>query len=194
MMTWDELEASCVKCKKCPLCETRHNVVFGVGDREAEVMLIGEAPGESEDLKGEPFVGRAGKLLDDMLAIIGIDRSMVYITNTLKCRPPGNRDPLNTEKDACADWLWLQTELIRPKITVCLGRISACSLIDESFKITEAHGRWFDKNGTKYTAVYHPSALLRDPRRRPEAFDDLKAILRMIREICPKTAARLRLP
>ena len=193
-MDWNKLEASCKECKKCPLHETRRNVVFGVGDREAEVLLIGEAPGENEDLKGEPFVGRAGLLLDDMLAVIGLDRSMVYIANTVKCRPPGNRDPLNTEKEACADWLRRQTELINPKITICLGRISAASIIDENFKITESHGRWFDKDGVKFMAVYHPSALLRDPRRRPETFDDLKEILRMIREICPKTASRLRLP
>ena len=187
MLDWDELEAACRSCKKCALWETRHNVVFGVGRRDAEVMFIGEGPGENEDLQGEPFVGRAGKLLDDMLELIGLDRSQVYIGNMVKCRPPGNRDPLNTEQSACAGWLENQIALIRPKIIVCLGRIAAMSFIREDFKITQEHGKWFERDGVRYMALYHPAALLRDPRRRPETFVDLKELQRMIREICERT-------
>lgn len=187
MLNWDELEGSCKDCKKCSLWETRTNVVFGVGKRDAEVMFIGEGPGDNEDKLGEPFVGRAGKLLDDMLEIIGLDRQMIYIANMVKCRPPGNRDPLNTEKDACAGWLENQIGLIRPKIIVCLGRVAAAAFINEDFKITKEHGLWFDRRDIKFMAIYHPAALLRDPRRRPETFEDLKELQREIRETCPET-------
>ena len=187
-MTWDELEAACSKCKKCALCETRTNVVFGAGNREAEVLFVGEGPGENEDLQGEPFVGRAGKLLDDMLGIIDLDRHKnIYIANMVKCRPPKNRDPLGTEQDACLDWLRNQFALIRPKIVVCLGRIAAMRLIREDFKITKEHGQWFEKQGVKFMALYHPAALLRDPGRRPETFEDLKELQRVIRETCERT-------
>ena len=187
-MDWDSLRRSCSECRRCALYETRHNVVFGVGNREAEVMLVGEGPGENEDLQGEPFVGRAGALLDDMLKIIDLDRtSNIYITNIVKCRPPGNRDPLNSEQDACLDWLRNQFVLIRPKIVVCLGRIAAMSLIKPDFRITAEHGQVFDKNGTKFIAIYHPAALLRDPSRRPETFVDLKRIQSLIHELCPNT-------
>jgi uracil-DNA glycosylase family 4 len=187
MLNWDELETACRSCRKCALWETRHNVVFGVGRRDAEVMFIGEGPGENEDLQGEPFVGRAGKLLDDMLELIGLDRSRIYIGNMVKCRPPGNRDPLNTEQEACAEWLQNQIALLRPKIIVCLGRIAAMSFIRPDFKITKEHGQWFQRDGVQYMALYHPAALLRDPRRRPETFVDLKELQRMIQEICDKT-------
>ena len=188
MLDWFELEESCLNCQACGLAETRTNVVFGVGPRDAEVMLIGEGPGEQEDLTGEPFVGRAGKLLDDMLAIIGLDRKKnVYIANIVKCRPPKNRDPLNVEQDACIGYLRNQTYLIRPKIIVCLGRIAAMKLIKEDFKITREHGQWFEKKGVWMTALFHPAALLRDPRRRPETFEDLKEIQSKIREICTRT-------
>lgn len=187
-MDWESLQNSCSQCRKCALYETRHNVVFGVGNKNAEVMLIGEGPGENEDLQGEPFVGRAGKLLDDMLKIIDLDRnSNIYITNIVKCRPPKNRDPLNSEQDACLDWLRYQYSLIEPKIVICLGRIAATSLIKPDFKITAEHGQVFDKNGVKFIAIYHPSALLRDPSRRPETFVDLKRIQKLIKEISPAT-------
>ena len=188
MASWESLEAACNKCEKCDLYKTRTNVVFGVGLRDAEVLFIGEGPGESEDLKGEPFVGRAGKLLDEMLKIIGLDRTKnIYIANIVKCRPPGNRDPQITEREACIDWLNAQYSLIKPKIVVCLGRIAAAVLIDEEFKITRDHGKWYDKNGVKTMAIYHPSWLLRDPTRRPETFVDLKEIERTIKEICERT-------
>ena len=186
-MDWEELQRACLECRKCELADTRTHVVFGVGNREAEVMLVGEGPGEQEDLKGEPFVGRAGKLLDDMLEMIYLDRTKVYICNIVKCRPPMNRDPLNTEQDACSAWLKAQMELVRPKIVVCLGRIAASALIDPEFRITRQHGQWFDKNGVKYMAVYHPAALLRDESKRPETFVDLKNLQREIKASCVKT-------
>lgn len=187
MLNWSELEAKCKSCRGCSLHETRTNVVFGGGSHNAKVLFIGEGPGEQEDLQGKPFVGRAGKLLDDMLAIIHLDRSQVYIGNIVKCRPPGNRDPLRSEQDACIDWLRGQTALLKPKIIVCLGRIAAQKIISESFKITKEHGLWYERNGCRLTALYHPAALLRDPRRRPETFEDLKRLEAMIREVCPET-------
>lgn len=188
MLNWDELEAQCMSCRKCALCEERTNVVFGVGPRDAEVLFIGEGPGENEDLQGEPFVGRGGKLLDDMLEIIDLSRKKnIYIANMVKCRPPKNRDPLNTEQDACIGYLRNQVALIKPKIIVCLGRIAAMRVIKEDFKITKEHGQWFEKNGVWTMALYHPAALLRDPRRKPEAFEDLKTLQAKIREVCNHT-------
>ena len=187
MREWEELKKECLHCRACSLAETRTNVVFGVGAPDAEVLFIGEAPGANEDLQGEPFVGRAGKLLDDMLAMIGLDRSRIYITNSVKCRPPQNRDPLNTEKDACHGYLVRQLQLMQPKIIVCLGRISAMEIIKPDFKITQEHGLFFDKNGIWMTALYHPAALLRDTAKKPEAFVDLKALQQKIREVCHRT-------
>lgn len=177
MLGWEELEKSCKSCLRCGLCEKRKHVVFGVGDRNADILFVGEGPGEQEDLKGEPFVGPAGKLLDDMLSIIDLDRkSNCYIANIVKCRPPGNRDPLETEQDACIDYLRSQVALIQPKVIVCLGRVAAMRLIREDFRITREHGQWVQKNGIWFTAIYHPSALLRDVSKRPETFDDLLSI------------------
>ena len=184
MMQWDALEQVCGSCTRCGLCETRHNVVFGVGKRNADVMFVGEGPGEQEDLKGEPFVGPAGKLLDDMLSIIDLDRhSNCYIANIVKCRPPRNRDPLETEQDSCIGYLRNQVALVKPKVIVCLGRIAAKRLIDEDYRITRQHGQWVEKNGVWMTAVYHPSALLRDVAKRPETFDDLLSIREKLREV-----------
>lgn len=122
---WEILEQECSHCRECALCQTRKNVVFGVGNPQAEIMLVGEGPGANEDEQGIPFVGKAGQFLDDMLAIIGLDRTLVYIANIVKCRPPGNRDPLNVEQDACIGYLRRQIALIQPKILVSLGRIAA---------------------------------------------------------------------
>ena len=187
MLNWEKLETSCKACTKCALCQTRHNVVFGVGPHDAEVFFIGEGPGEQEDLRGEPFVGPAGKLLDDMLCIIDLGRENCYIGNIVKCRPPHNRDPLQTEQDACIDWLRAQTRLLRPKIIVCLGRIAAMKLIREDFKISREHGQWEQKGGIWLTALYHPSALLRDETKRPETFRDLKSLQAKVREVCTHT-------
>ena len=187
MLDWQELKNICTGCTRCGLCETRHNVVFGVGNESADVMFVGEGPGEQEDLKGEPFVGPAGKLLDDMLTIIDLDRKEnCYIANNVKCRPPRNRDPLETEQDACIDYLRNQVALVKPKIIVCLGRIAAKRLIDPDYRITKQHGQWVQRNGVWMTAIYHPSALLRDVTKRPETFDDLIALRAKIKEIGAK--------
>ena len=192
MISWTDLENSCKNCTKCPLYETRTNVVFGTGVQNAEIMLIGEGPGESEDLQGEPFVGKAGQLLDDMLKIIGLDRKTnVYIANIVKCRPPKNRDPLYNEQEACMDWLRKQYALVRPKVVICLGRIAAAALIHPDFKITKEHGQWFDKDGVKFTAIYHPSALLRDESKRPETFVDLKNIQQTVKSLCTNTTLNI---
>ena len=183
----DKLKNECLSCRKCALGGTRTNLVFGVGNEHAEVMLIGEGPGEQEDLQGIPFVGRAGQLLDDMLKMIDLDREKVYIANIVKCRPPKNRDPLPEEKDACRNWLDRQIDIVKPKIIVCLGRIAATSVIDGEFKITRQHGQWFDVGGMRCTAIYHPAALLRDEQKRPETFADLREIRAEIRRICERT-------
>lgn len=187
MMQWEELEQTCRACKACSLWETRTNVVFGVGSRRAEVLFIGEGPGENEDLQGEPFVGRGGQLLDQMMGAIGLSRQSVYIANIVKCRPPHNRDPLNTEEDACIGYLRNQVALLRPKIIVCLGRVAALRVIGEDFKITRDHGKWFEKNGVHMMALFHPAALLRDPRKKPDTFLDLKELQAKIREVCDHT-------
>ncbi len=188
MDNWNDLRRACLACQKCGLADTRTHVVFGVGRSDAEVLFVGEGPGENEDLTGEPFVGKGGKLLDDMLSLIGLDRTKnIYVANIVKCRPPHNRDPLNTEQEACMGWLRRQIELIDPKIIVCLGRIAAMVLIKPDFKITKEHGQWFQVDGREVMALFHPAALLRDPRRRPETFEDLKALERKIREICDHT-------
>ena len=187
MKDWDALYEECIHCQKCGLAETRTNVVFGEGARDAEVMFIGEGPGEQEDRTGRPFVGRAGQLLDDMLAMIDLKREKVFIGNMVKCRPPQNRDPLNIEQEACIGYLRNQVALLKPKIIVCLGRIAAMTLINEDFKITREHGQWIEKAGVWMMAMYHPSALLRDPRKRPESFEDLKSLQAKIREVCVRT-------
>ena len=184
---WESLTRECMDCRECALSQTRRHVVFGVGNPQAEILLVGEGPGANEDQQGIPFVGNAGKLLDDMLAIIGLDRTKVYIANIVKCRPPNNRDPMNVEQDACIGYLRRQMALIRPKILVCLGRIAAMRLIDPKFRITKDHGVWFDVDGMRMTALYHPSALLRDPGKRPETFDDLKSLQREIGRVCERT-------
>lgn len=184
MLDWQSLKQVCSDCTKCGLCETRRNVVFGVGNENADILFVGEGPGEQEDAQGEPFVGPAGKLLDDMLRIIDIDRSKnCYICNIVKCRPPRNRDPLETEQEACVGYLRNQVALVKPKMIVCLGRIAAKRLIDPDYRITREHGTWVNKNGIWMTAIYHPSALLRDVTKRPETFDDLLSIRQKLYEI-----------
>lgn len=175
-MSLKELHESCEKCDKCALSKTRTNLVFGVGNENADIMFVGEAPGENEDLSGVPFVGRAGKLLDKLLVACDIDRSHVYITNILKCRPPKNRDPQKEEEDACIDYLRSQVRCIEPKMIVCLGRIAAMRLIDPDFKITAQHGMFYERKGMILTAVYHPSALLRDVKKKDDVILDLQKI------------------
>ena len=168
MDSWEKLKQECLACRRCGLCETRTHVVFGEGPQDAEVMFIGDGPGEQEDLSGRPFVGRGGGRPD-------------------KCRPPKNRDPAISEQEACAEWLQRQIELLEPKMIVCLGRIAAMKFIKPDFRITKEHGKWFDVNGRRVMALYHPAALLRDPNKRPETFDDLKRLQAEIRSTCVRT-------
>ena len=179
----NDLKKDCLSCNRCKLHETRHNVVFGVGPDQAEIMFIGEGPGEQEDLKGEPFVGRAGQLLDEMLYIIGLSRNNCYIANIVKCRPPGNSDPLNEERDACSDWLRSQIRLIHPKLIVCLGRIAAMELIDSDFRITREHGIWEERKGIWFMPTYHPAALLRDEPKKKDSWHDLQLVMEKMKEL-----------
>ena len=186
MLSWQELKGICTNCTRCGLCETRHNVVFGAGNETADIMFIGEGPGEQEDLQGQPFVGPAGKLLDDMLSIIDLNRrENCYIANIVKCRPPRNRDPLETEQDACIDYLRNQAALIKPKIIVCLGRIAAKKLIDPDFRITRQHGQWFKRGNVWMMATYHPSALLRNQDLKRPAWEDLKLFKNHLAQLLP---------
>ena len=185
---FDELRSECLKCTKCGLCQGRHNVVFGVGNPKAKVVLGGEGPGENEDLQGEPFVGRAGKLLDVMLDAVDLSRERnIYIANIVKCRPPQNRDPLPEEQEACIGWLRNQFAIMRPKIIVCLGRIAGMKLMDPNMKITRQHGQFVDKKGTLMMATLHPAALLRNPNQKPDAFNDFLLLRDKIMEVCPET-------
>ena len=179
----ENLKHECESCMRCSLGRTRTNLVFGDGNPEADILFVGEGPGEQEDLKGLPFVGPAGQLLDVMLRLIGLDRTKVYICNIVKCRPPKNRDPLPEERSSCSEWLQRQIALVDPRIIVCLGRISATSLISPDFKITREHGQWYEMNGRRIIATYHPSALLRDVSKRPDAFTDFREIRRVYREL-----------
>ena len=179
------LHAQCSSCQNCLLGQTRTNLVFGVGSPTAKVLFVGEGPGEQEDLQGEPFVGKSGQLLDKYLSLIDLDRSgsKIYIANIVKCRPPQNRDPAPEEREACSVWLKRQIACIDPKIIVCLGRISATSLISPSFRITREHGQWYEIEGRRVIATYHPSALLRDVSKRPEAFADFREIRTAMRSL-----------
>lgn len=176
----DEIRKECEGCRKCSLAETRTNVVFGVGNPHADVMFIGEAPGEKEDLSGIPFVGAAGKLFDKYLIAVGIPREEVYIANMLKCRPPKNRDPKPEEQDLCIEYLREQVRAVSPKLIVCLGRISAMRLIKPDFRITAEHGIWFERGAFSICAVYHPSALLRDPHKKDDMLADMMEIKRRL--------------
>ena len=175
-MTWKELEKACLNCRGCQLSETRHNVVIGVGNKNSDIMFVGEGPGYNEDMQGEPFVGAAGQLLDKMLHSINLDRKEVYIANVVKCRPPNNRDPLPQEQEMCIKYLRKQFLLIRPHIIVCLGRIAAQAIISPDFRITRSRGIWYNKKGTEIIATYHPSALLRDESKKIDAWKDMQSI------------------
>ena len=185
---FEELRENCLNCQKCGLRQTRRNVVVGVGNPEAKVMFIGEGPGENEDLQGEPFVGRGGKLLNKMLNAVDLDRNKnIYIANIVKCRPPKNRDPKPEEQEQCIGWLRNQVKLINPKIIVCLGRISAQKLIKEDLRITKEHGIFFEKGSFLMMPMFHPAAILRNPNQKPDAFADFLKLQEKIKEICPET-------
>lgn len=186
--SWDELNFKCLLCEKCELSRTRSNVVFGVGNKNADVLFIGEGPGENEDLQGEPFVGRGGKLLDKMLNAVDLDRNVnIYIANIVKCRPPKNRDPKPQEQEACIGWLRNQVALIKPKIIVCLGRIAAMQLIKPDFRVTKEHGVFFERGGVLMMGTFHPAAVLRNPTQKPAAFEDFLKLRDKINELCPET-------
>jgi DNA polymerase len=178
---WEDLQAEVVACQCCPLHQTRTQTVFGVGDRQADWMVIGEAPGEQEDLQGEPFVGRAGLLLNEMLRAIGLLREQVYIANILKCRPPGNRDPQADEVAACESFLMRQLALVRPRIILAVGRIAAQQLLKTTTPIGKLRGSVHDYQGVPLVVTYHPAYLLRSPLEKRKAWDDLCLALRTSR-------------
>ncbi|MBQ7740508.1 MAG: uracil-DNA glycosylase [Eubacterium sp.] len=183
-MTLSELENKCKDCKNCALCEGRTNLVFGTGKEDADIMLIGEGPGENEDLQGEPFVGRSGKLLDKFLESVDLSRKTnVYIANMVKCRPPQNRDPKPEEQEECIKWLREQFKLIRPKIIICVGRISAQKLISPDFRVTKQHGEFIEKNGVLMMGTFHPAAILRNPNNKELAFQDWLKVRDKIEEL-----------
>lgn len=185
---WQELKEACMGCQNCPLGATRTNLVFGTGNENAEVLFVGEGPGENEDLQGEPFVGRGGKLLDKYLEAIDLSRDKnIYIANMVKCRPPHNRDPKPEEQEECIKWLREQFRLLRPKIIVCLGRISAQKLISPDFKVTKQHGEFFEKGGVLMMGTFHPAALLRNPSQKPAALEDFIKLRDKIEEVCDHT-------
>ncbi len=171
-----QLDKTICICQKCPLGKTRTKFVFGVGNPDADIMFIGEAPGRDEDLQGIPFVGRAGKLLDKMLAEVGINRDEVYIANILKCRPPENRDPLPDEVAECEPHLHMQIKLIKPKVICSLGRIAGQTLLKTNSTLGGMRGRWFDYRGIKFMVTYHPAALLRSMSWYPSTIEDLKKL------------------
>lgn len=176
--TWTNIEQHILACAQCPLSHTRNLPVMGRGSHEADIMLIAEAPGAQEDQQGVPFVGRSGEILDCLLQDCGLSREEIYITNILKCHPPGNRDPREEEKEACFSYLKYETFLLKPKIIVCLGRIAAQRIIAPDFKITRQHGTWTCRKDCALTATYHPSAILRDPSKYEEVKKDFLEIVK----------------
>lgn len=175
-MDWETLENVCNSCTKCGLCSGRTNVVIGRGCRSAKILFVGEGPGENEDLRGLPFVGKAGELLDLALEGLGYSEDMYYIANVVKCRPPKNRNPLSEEAEACMPYLRAQFSLIRPKIVVCLGSIALKNLIDANAGITASRGKWIEKKGVLFMATYHPAALLRDESKKADFWHDLRLV------------------
>ena len=180
---WEELEQSIVNCNKCKLCTNRTNIVFGVGNKEANIMMIGEGPGADEDKQGEPFVGKAGQLMNKALAGLGIKREELYIANIVKCRPPSNRVPEQDEAEACLNYLRNQVILVKPKIIVLLGSTALKNILGEEYKISQARGKWIEKNGIKYMPTWHPAALLRDENKKIEFWNDLKEVIKKKKEV-----------
>lgn len=181
---WEELEEVVKQCRKCRLCETRKNVVFGVGNREADIMFIGEGPGADEDAQGEPFVGKAGKLMNMAFDMLGIKREEVYIANIVKCRPPNNRNPQDDEAENCLDYLRNQVILIKPKIIVLLGSVALKNVLGKEYGITASRGKWLERKGILYMPTWHPAALLRDENKKIDFIKDLKQVIKRYNEIC----------
>ena len=190
-VTWEMLEDAVSDCRGCVLCQTRQHTVLGEGSRNADVMFVGEGPGQQEDETGRPFVGAAGHLLDRMLAAIGLRREQVYICNIVKCRPPQNRVPEADERAACMDYLRQQVALVRPKVIVCLGSTPTRALLGEQMRITRDRGVWQLKKGVWFMPTYHPAALLRDADKKRPAWADFQAIRDKLIELnaYPKTEA-----
>lgn len=178
--TWEELEKSIINCNKCKLCSNRQNIVFGTGNRDAKIMFIGEGPGADEDRIGEPFVGRAGQLMDMAFQAVGIKREDVYIANIVKCRPPANRNPEDDEAIACLNYLRNQVILVKPEVIVLLGSVALKNILGKEYGITSARGNWIEKKGIKYLPTWHPAALLRDETKKIDFINDLKLVAQHI--------------
>ena len=181
---WEELEEVVKQCRKCRLCETRKNVVFGVGNREADIMFIGEGPGADEDTQGEPFVGKAGKLMNMAFDKLVIKREEVYIANIVKCRPPNKRKPQDDEAENCLDYLRNQVILVKPKIIVLLGSVALKNILGKEYGITASRGKWVERKGILYMPTWHPAALLRDENKKIDFIKDLKQVVKKYNEIC----------
>ena len=181
---WEELEEVVKQCRKCRLCETRKNVVFGVGNREADIMFIGEGPGADEDAQGEPFVGKAGKLMNMAFDMLGVKREEVYIANIVKCRPPINRNPQDDEAENCLDYLRNQVILVKPKIIVLLGSVALKNVLGKEYGITASRGKWLERKGILYMPTWHPAALLRNENKKIDFIKDLKQVIKRYNEIC----------
>lgn len=186
--TWNDIEEHVAVCQQCSLSRTRRKAVMGRGDHQADIMLIAEAPGEQEDCQGVPFVGRSGEILNSLLQDCGLKREEIYITNILKCHPPGNRDPKEEEKEICFPYLKYETFLLKPRIIVCLGRVAAQRIISSDFRITRQHGCWIYRKNCALTATYHPSAVLRDPSKYETVKEDFCEIAKKLSQ-CRKTPA-----
>ncbi|MCI8699757.1 MAG: uracil-DNA glycosylase [Clostridia bacterium] len=180
---WEELENSLKECKRCKLCTNRTNIVFGTGNKQASIMFIGEGPGADEDLQGEPFVGKAGKLMNMAFDALAINRKEVYIANIVKCRPPGNRNPEQDEATACLDYLRNQVILVKPKIIVLLGSVALKNILGQEYGITASRGKWIEKRGIWYMPTWHPAALLRDETKKIDFIKDLKLVIEKYKQI-----------
>ena len=178
----DEIENVVKSCNKCSLCSNRTNAVFGEGNPLADVMFIGEGPGADEDAEGEPFVGKAGKLMNQAFVGLGISREKIYIANIVKCRPPNNRTPLKEEANACLDYLRNQVMIIKPKIIVLLGNTALKNILGEEYGITSCRGNWIEKKGIKYMPTFHPAALLRDEAKKIDFWKDLEIVKKLADE------------
>jgi DNA polymerase len=173
----DELKAIAVVCEKCKLAKSRKQVVYGVGNPNADLMFIGEAPGHDEDVKGEPFVGRAGQLLTDIIKAMKLTRDDVYIANVIKCRPPENRNPEPDELEACRPYIRRQVEIIQPKVIVTLGKFALQSLTEKAYGISAVRGKWLEYNGVRVMPTYHPAYLLRTPSAKKDVWADMKLVM-----------------
>lgn len=180
---WEELEQSINDCKKCKLCSNRKNIVFGTGNKNADIMFIGEGPGADEDAIGEPFVGKAGQLMNKAFEALEIKREEVYIANIVKCRPPQNRVPEKDEAEACMNYLRNQVILVKPKIIILLGSTALKNILGQDYSITKERGKWIENKGIWYMPTFHPAALLRDESKKIDFWRDLKLVKEKIKEV-----------